>query len=89
MKYKKKPVEVEAVQITDEWFDGEHPNPLHPISEDREIIINPLSHCIEIKTAGGIMIGNVGDWIITRTDGERWETYPIKDFMFKKLYEPV
>jgi len=40
MQYRKKPVVIEAVQITDEWFDGDHPNPLHPIgTPDRPLVI--------------------------------------------------
>jgi len=88
MRYRRRPIEVEAVQITDEWFDGEHPNPLHPISKKVEmVIIDPVKRRVEIrKTFEDTMIGNVGDWIITDINGE---TYPIKDFVFKKTYEPV
>jgi len=58
-KYRKKPIVVEAVQLT---------------------------HSIEINTLEGVMIGGVGDWLITGVNGEQ---YPCKDDIFKKSYERV
>ena len=68
MKYRKKPVVIEAIQITDEWFVGDHPNPLHPSG----FIIDPLKRVIEIPTLEGVMEGRVGDWIITGVKGEKY-----------------
>lgn len=81
-KYRKKPVVVEAVQITNEWFDGDHPNPLHP----RGVIIDPWTRTVTINTLEGKMIGNISDWIITGVKGEK---YPCKDDIFRATYEPV
>ena len=87
MKYRKKPVVIEAVQVTDEWFDRDHPNPLHPIgSPDRPLVINPRLRVIEIGTLEGTMVANVGDWIITGVKGER---YPCKPDIFELTYELV
>ena len=80
MKVRKRPVEVEAVQITAGWFDNDHPNPLHPIG----ILIKPQERCVEIPTLEGTMTGNEGDWIITGVNGER---YPCKPDIFEKTYE--
>jgi hypothetical protein len=82
MKFRKKPVVIDAVQITDEWFDGYHPNPLHP----RGLVMDPRTRTVEIKTLEGVMVGNVGDWIITGIKGER---YPCKPDIFAATYEPV
>jgi hypothetical protein len=81
-KFCKKPVVVEAVQITDEWFDGDHPNPLHPIG----LWMNPMRRTVEIPTLEGTMTGIVGDWIITGVEGER---YPCKPGIFAATYEAV
>jgi hypothetical protein len=82
MKFRKRPVVIEAVQVTIEWFNGECPNPLHPCG----VIINPMKQCVEINTLEGIMTGQIGDWIITGVNGER---YPCKPDIFEKTYEPV
>jgi hypothetical protein len=75
-KYREKQVVIDAVQITDEWFDGDHPNPLHPVG----VIIDPLVRAVVIKTLEGEMVGNVGDWLIT---GVKGELYPCKPDIFE------
>lgn len=82
MKFRKKPVVIDAIQITAEWFDGPHPNPLHPIG----LIINPRQRTVEIKTLEGTMLGNEGDWIIT---GVKGECYPCKPDVFEATYEAL
>ena len=81
-KFRKKPIVIDAVQITDEWFDGEHPNPLHPVG----VVIHPHTRCVLIVTPEGQMRGDIGDWIITGIQGER---YPCKPDIFEATYEPV
>lgn len=39
----------------------------------------------EIKTLEGVMIGKVGDWLITGVKGEQ---YPCKDVIFRMTYQP-
>jgi len=83
MKFRKKPVVIEAVQITDAWFDGGHPNLLHP--SDRRLAYNPLSRVVVVETLEGAMTAHVGDWIIT---GVKGEVYPCRDDIFRLTYEP-
>lgn len=82
MKFRKKPIVIEAVRVTEEWFDGDHPNPLHPIG----LLIDPLHRCVIIETLEGRMSAVVGDWIITGIKGER---YPCKPDIFAATYEPT
>ena len=74
MKVYKRPVEVEAFQLTTdtmkglaEWCNG-------AVNGDR----------IEISTLEGTMVADVGDWIIK---GVKNEFYPCKDDIFKLTYE--
>jgi len=86
-KYRKKPVVVEAVQITNEWFDNDHPNPLHLIgTPEHPLVIDPLMRLVRIGTLEGIMTASVGDWIIIGVKGER---YPCKPDIFEMTYELV
>ena len=81
-KYRKKPIVIEAVEITDEWFDGDHPNPLHPIG----LVMDQGERVVLIQTLEGEMKGQVGDFIIT---GVKGEVYPCKPDIFAATYEPV
>lgn len=76
-KFRKKPVEVEAIQITREnlgeiWYWGEG-------------IFNAGDH-LRIKTLEGEMKGEIGDWLITGVNGEK---YPCKPDIFEKTYDKV
>ena len=81
-KYRKKPVVIEAVQITDDTFNAPHPNPEH-ISG---IVYDPIRREVSIPTLEGTMTGRVGDWIIRGVNGE---LYPCKPDIFEKTYEEV
>jgi hypothetical protein len=73
VKFRKKPVIVEAVQ----WFkQGDHPN------------VKPYNtpHFGWIDTLEGGHIVTSGDWIITGVHGEH---YPCKPDIFEKTYERV
>lgn len=87
-KFRKKPIVVEAVQITDETFDAPHGDPhtntLHFVTPD--IVYNPISRSVGIYTREGVMTGNIGDWIIKGIAGE---FYACKDGIFKQTYEEV
>lgn len=83
-RYRKKPVVIEAVQVTDEWFDGAHPNPLHPA--DRRLTYNPLKRVVVVQTLEGPLTAQVGDWLIT---GVKGELYPCKPDIFEATYEKV
>lgn len=82
MKFRKKPVIIEAVQVTEEWFTGTHPNPLHPIG----VLIDPVRQWVEVNTLEGTMGGGIGDWLIT---GIKGELYFCKPDIFEQTYEPI
>ena len=82
MKFKKKPVVIEAFQLTDDWFDLDHPNPQHVIG----FLTNPHTRTVTIPTLEGDHLARVGDWIIK---GVKGEYYPCKPDIFEQTYELV
>lgn len=87
MKYRKKPVVIEAYQ--------------YPTNENDETVSHPkwFLDCIiagkirasafdylEIETLEGVMKANPGDWIIK---GVKQEIYPCKPDIFEATYEKV
>jgi hypothetical protein len=82
MKFRKKPVVIDAVQITDSTFDAPHPNNEHVFG----VIYDPVNRVARIRTLEGEMIGNIGDWIIC---GVKGELYPCKPDIFEATYEKV
>ena len=75
MRFRKKPVEIEAVQ----WFKmGDHPNVV-PFKGDPTVKG-------WVPTLEGGHIVTPGDWIITDVHGEN---YPCKPDIFEKTYYPV
>lgn len=80
MKYRKKPVVIEAIQITDSTFDAPHPNPEHLSG----VIYYPETRTASVETLEGVMTGSFGDWIITGVEGER---YFCKPHIFAMTYE--
>ena len=82
MKFRKKPVVIDAVQITEEMLNGTHPNDAHITG----LVYDPKEKCVFIGTLEGRMRGDIGDWIITGVQGER---YPCKPDIFEATYEPV
>jgi hypothetical protein len=94
MKYRKKPVVIEAFQFTENlalnYLCGDHkllPFDLHVSSaeyhSDEKRVYNAY---ISIETLEGIMKANIGDWIIK---GLKGELYPCKDDIFQATYDPV
>ena len=89
-KYRKKPIIVEAVQITKEWFSQNHPNPLHM----KGILIDPVQKNIMLAVdentadifAVPTMEGVVDDWIIIYPPGKR---HLCKPQVFEAHYEKV
>lgn len=85
MKFRKKPVVIEAMQFLDKDevilelsdFAGK------TISID---YANPEKPILKIETLEGIMSANVGDWVIKGVNGE---FYPCKPDIFEKTYEKV
>ena len=79
MKFKKKPVVIEAVRYVGENY-----------SEIKEfcpkVMTNTWHLYLSIPTLEGLMRADVGDWIIKGVAGE---FYPCKPDIFEQTYEPV
>lgn len=88
MKYRKKPVVVEAMQVP----------PLGVGSIDEALVfedwVNPrkgsrtvkwFGHGLKIETLEGVMTADPGDWVICGVQGE---LYPCKPDIFEATYEP-
>ena len=88
-KYRKKPVVIEAVQLLPTTLN---PDVVNFIGEEKnypdcEIAgIDPSDGRFKIKTLEGIMIADVGDFIIRGVSGE---FYPCKPDIFEKTYDLV
>lgn len=81
-RYRKKPIEVEARQITAGmmaeiayWCGGEY---------FRRSVSAPAR--IMVQTLEGPLAAHSGDWIIKGTRGEFW---PVRQDIFAETYEPV
>lgn len=85
-RYRKKPIEVEAVQYTgNNGFSIERWSQRAvigtPVLEPTEA--NPTGSYLQIKTLEGVMTAIVGDWIIKGVQGE---FYPCKPDIFEETY---
>ena len=87
MKYRKKPVEIEAMKLTRgfadvvfNWIGRGN------IAECSEGEFKEDSCFCEIKTLEGEILASEGDYIIR---GVRGEFYPCKPDIFEMTYEPV
>lgn len=81
MKFRKKPVVIEAVQFT-----GHNAMEIMEWSKSEEMSDDFLGEFMEIKTLEGTMRAENGDWIIK---GVKGEFYPCKPDIFEATYEPV
>jgi len=80
-KFRKKPVVIEAHQITDveevpqiaDWCGSFY-------------YIDDFAAQIDIQTLEGVMAAYVGDWVIKGVAGE---FYPCRDDIFRATYEPL
>jgi len=90
MKFRKKPVVIDAVQWTGEnllevvRFTGQYARPMMYKWEDYEDLVQRDG--LKISTLEGTMKASIGDWIIKGVEGEH---YPIKADIFPKTYEKV
>jgi hypothetical protein len=83
MKYRKKPVVIEAMEFTEESKD----RVFNWISCTREADHNEKGEpIIKIQTLEGDMVTQLGDYVIR---GVKGEFYPCKPDIFKKTYEEV
>ena len=85
MKYRKKPVVIEAIQ-----YNGTNLNEVLTLNSDgsRDIQENEDSkgNYLMIPTLEGVMVASIGDFVI---QGINKELYPCKPDIFKKTYEAV
>lgn len=79
MKYRKKPVKIEAMQFA-EVSDGSNICSWCGGTNEKS------PHEIQIRTLEGVMTANLGDWVIK---GLKGEFYPCKDDIFQATYEEV
>lgn len=80
-KFRKKPVEIEAIQWT-----GNNITEVVALGGTREVNHSFEDDALEIETLEGTMKASKGDWIIK---GVKGELYPCKPDIFMKTYEPV
>lgn len=97
MKFRKKPVVIEAMQLTGsnedyyavyDWVKS-HVGSFNPLSQfvpKRGISIDPATGFVLIATLEGVMQAQPEDWIIQGVHGE---FYPCKPDIFKQTYEPI
>lgn len=79
MKFRKKPVIIEALQ-----FNGQNGMQLLGWMNGVECEEAFCGDYVEIKTLEGTMRASKGDWVIK---GVKGEFYPIKDDIFRETYE--
>ena len=84
MKYRKKPVVIEAFR----WTGGpdQTEDPIWIIEKIKEGDVTFGKTNMKIKTLEGIMTATSGDWIIKGINGE---IYPCKPDIFEMTYEEV
>lgn len=86
MKYRKKPLVVEAWHFTEENKDIVL-NDLKKVPMDIRLSFDSMDRlCIIISTLEGEMIASLGDYIIKGIHGE---LYPCKAIIFEKTYEEI
>lgn len=97
MKFRQRPVEIEAMQLIglNEVFDSVyswvrgHVGSFSPLDEEfpeSGVSISPKSGLMLLATFDGVMFVQPGDWVVRNAHGE---FYPVKPEIFEQLYEPV
>ena len=81
MKFRKKPVVVEAVEFTQEMWERTKPPPDGVVYSGKDDLGYAYFFC---QTLEGPLKVSVGDWIITGVKGEK---YPCKPDIFAATYE--
>ncbi|GAA1064713.1 hypothetical protein GCM10009574_023260 [Streptomyces asiaticus] len=84
MRFRKKPVEIEAVQFTADTF--REAIRFVPIDQFGDAGEDERGIFMTIKTLEGRMRADEGDWIIRGVQGEH---YPCKPDIFEATYEPA
>lgn len=85
-RFRKKPIEVDAVQVTKEFLSSK------PVSEEYSTVdgatftMTYSEAGVAIETLEGTMVADIGNWILTGVKGEK---YPCRDDIFRETYDPV
>ena len=85
-RYKKKPVEIEALQFLD---DVDRITELSNFIDNQDVRVSykdPKNPKLLIETLEGVMEASVGDYVIRGVHGE---FYPCKPDIFNETYEEV
>lgn len=87
MRYRKKPIEIEAYQFTEESKDR-----VYRIVSEIQMNIHPSFEnnkpCLIIPTLEGDMICSINDYLIIEPFPTDWrKVYPCKKEIFEKTYE--
>lgn len=88
MKYRKKPLEVNAWKFISNLDELQYAAPMWVLKAflDHRVIIHPAKKICKINTLEGEMTCHDGDYIVQGVDGE---LYPVKESIFLKTYERV
>lgn len=89
MKYRKRPIEIQAIRASEALRCARHdwyqlPDWIVQAYDACDLLF--LSDQIEIKTLEGTMTARRDDWIIC---GIKGELYPCRDDIFRETYEAV
>jgi len=85
MRFRKRPVEIEAVRFTKNAVGGINAlDILHFCNGKAKFDVH--TDTIRIKTLEGTMTARCGDWIVRGVQGEY---YPVQDDIFRQTYEPI
>ena len=91
MKYRKKPVVIEAIQLNEnnfeevESFIGCEKGAFRHYTNEQRFLSKTKPEGLNIKTLEGLMLASIGDYIIK---GVKGEFYPCKPDIFLMTYEP-
>jgi hypothetical protein len=85
VRFRKKPVEIEAVHWTGHNF-GDLVILEEGCDQEKHIVRTDSYGCVSIQTLEGTMLAKPGDWIMR---GVKGELYPCKDEIFRATYEEV
>ena len=86
MRFRKKPVEIEAIQFTGDNQKDVLSFIYPDMSEDGLIGAQVMKLPVVIETLEGTLTASPGDWIIK---GVKGEFYPCKPDIFEATYDPA
>ena len=81
MKFRKKPLVIEAIQ-----WNGKNRTEIARFMNEAGVSVGFNKVGVVIPTLEGMMEASLGDWIIKGVNGE---FYPCKPDIFEKTYEPA